>query len=166
MREILFRGKAAEDEEFFNVKQGQWLYGSLFIDEFNNQVFIENSKQEDIITIDVNPETVGQYTGLKDKNGTKIYEGDIVRIENNDNYIRYIVYSGVRCSFITMKYCDQLESHEMCRLGEYSEHEIEVIGNIHDNPELLGGVKSGTLACYCSYCSCRRCRYCNRIFDT
>ena len=135
MREILFRGKAAEDEEFFNVKQGQWLYGSLVIDEYADCLFVEDSSEEDIKTSCILPETVGQYTGLKDKNGAKIFEGDIVRLEND--YIRYILYSGVRCSFITMMYCNQLECYEMCRLGEYSEHEIEVIGNIHDNPELM-----------------------------
>lgn len=131
MREIEFRGKDST-----GLMNHDWFYGSL--DTSFNEDFpriICKDKWGNTMLITVAGETVGQYTGKKDKNKTKIFEGDIIKIQNK--YIRYVVYSGVRCSFITIMYYDKLQSAEMIGLGEYEEYEIEVIGNIYDNPELL-----------------------------
>lgn len=129
MREILFRGKHEDTKE--------WEYGSLHI---QNGEVNENDNQELEYRIlglrgeldYVIPETVGQYTGLT-ANGKKIFEGDVVKVFFKDGVeIGYIRYRDAGCRFQFM--------------GEYSigynidnTTEFEIIGNIHDNPELLGG---------------------------
>lgn len=127
MIEIEFRGRSTHN--------GEWHYGWLTYSKFHNAYEITDGNG---VYNFVDPKTVGPYTGKKDKFGKKIFGGDIVLIENK--YVRYIVYSGVRNAFITMMFIDELESAEMVRLGEYEEYDIEVIGNIHDNPELLNKI--------------------------
>lgn len=165
MREILFRGTS----EWLD----NWVYGSLVLDEDLDFVCIlprdieENNTEEledydypyisKIGTIDgqlirVDKKTLGQYTGLTDKNGTKIFEGDIVRIlytdwtsksENDtrtlDEYLRDIAKIGV---VEWDRYYPQFHIHFMDKdnfgslnYGLYGF--IEVIGNIYDNPKLL-----------------------------
>lgn len=116
MREILFRGKA------FN---GEWEYGVPVFSGLNNELAF--MKQMHSYDHQVIPETVGQYIGLTDKNGEKIFEGDIVKYKNNlPCKIAYI-----DCKFVMMwdKFYRDFE--------QVYDDEIEVIGNIHDNPELL-----------------------------
>ena len=126
MREILFRGKDI---------YGKWLYGDLINLTENIKQICNHSQLEH--AHGVNPLTIGQYTGLTDKNGTKIFEGDIVKIElyhpkGFANYeIGYIKYDDTKSRF--MFYTND---------GEYSydnTNVFTVIGNIHDNPELLKG---------------------------
>ena len=126
MREILFRGK--------NPVSGEWAYGWFYSvrNAFNEKHILK-------IIIDVhgnetfvNPETVGQYTGLTDKNGKKIFEGDIVKFDSGE--IMIINWDKDGAMFILQP--EPYESYEFyCVLQD----EIEVIGNIHDNPELLKG---------------------------
>ena len=120
MREILFRGKDKFD--------GEWYAGSLSHDTKYGNCFIEVSVHQGI-TKEVIPETVGQFTGLTDKNGKRIFEGDIVNVENAlVRGIFAVEYCGISACFIV--------SHGERRyfLGGCN---CKIIGNIHDNPELL-----------------------------
>lgn len=131
MREILFRGKTK------TIKRGEWIEGSLVntYDWYTREqhCFIVDDDYEDHDEWEVDPQTVGQYTGLKDKNGKLIFEGDIYH--HGDLNIKYIVQwldSGFKGK--------QLKSSSHAGL-EYWADKIEIIGNIHDIPELLEGQK-------------------------
>ena len=135
MREILFRGKRVVNGEwvegfYVNVPEHykQEMSGKSYIVSINNGLFME-----------VVPETVGEYTGFTGKNGKKIFEGDIIRTSvyfgneigvirrgEYDVYSRY-VFGGYYCVDKTSALTDWTSSSWRC----------EVIGNIHDNPELL-----------------------------
>lgn len=119
MREILFRGKRKDN--------GEWVEGF-----FVNLWMVHYKRYDPLIndahtgrSYDVDPETVGQFTGLTDKNGKKIFEGDLVKIvvqvpevvEYKDGGFFPFVIKGWECEFDADQY--------------------EVVGNIHDNPELL-----------------------------
>ena len=136
MREVIFRGKQKDN--------GEWVYGDLIHYACNNgDVGIDNGflveDENDIETFDVIPETVGQYTGLTDKNGTKIFEGDIVRRDytlrrgetkrTRETQIGVVSYSNKECGFCLDKVCNLRKPWD----GDT----IEVIGNIHDNPDLM-----------------------------
>lgn len=121
-REILFRG--------INF-QREWVYGDLFHSYANDDIAIayyrEGSKTP---TFDaIFPESFGQYTGLKDKEGNKIFEGDIVEFTNLDlpnMVIRFDNGSFMLCE-------DENSTYEELRMN----YVVEVVGNIHDNPELI-----------------------------
>ena len=127
MRKILFRGKTVKE---------QWAYGLLA--HIGNAWYISN-KAGVATAYEVIPSTVGQYTGLKDKNGTKIFEGDIVQTN------KFFLSVGLNA-----KYVIEYDVEIACFIGtmqkSYVKHfttfqndsdQFEVIGNIHDNPELL-----------------------------
>ena len=128
MREILFRGK--------RIDNGEWVEGNYSI-MLSGRVAIQPIGR--IVTYEVLPTTVGQFTGLLDKNGNKIFEGDIVRRFNSkeQEVMRYTVkWNTDCCMFVLMS--------EYTYLGEYDSdftvfygEDLEVVGNIHDNPELL-----------------------------
>ena len=126
MREILFRGKRMDN--------GEWVYGyyvhigpvscqrAYIIPEYASAIYVN----------EVDPSTVGQYTGLLDKNGKKVFEGDIVRKTNEGRHPQ-IFTANIRTIFreneeVYYSPCDHFT--ESC--------EYEIIGNITDNPELLG----------------------------
>ena len=117
MREIEFRAK--------NINN-KWRYGYL---ERQDLLYDENYDCSSSIQI----ETLGQYTGLTDKNGTKIFEGDIV-IADFDYKKEPMEVIYYKCGF-------KLKSRNCKEVYDYSIHdetpELEVIGNIYDNPELL-----------------------------
>lgn len=123
MREILFRGKCKID--------GGWVYGHFFHNRDNTEICIRAASED----FAVNPETVSQYTGLTDKNGTKIFEGDILKNEKGicfgGEYKACVEYSDVFGKYCAVSDCVGFEARDF----EY----LEVIGNIHDNPELLKG---------------------------
>ena len=129
MREILYRGKKADN--------GECVYGDL--SKWSNGYFISLQSQniKARTHIEVYPETVGQYTGLKDKNGTKIFEGDIVRVSRGKDIetgeIQYNKY-GVWVIVYDKFYCN---TFPYIFTSSDSNVWIKVIGNIHDNPELL-----------------------------
>ena len=125
MREILFRGKTKEEK---------WVFGDL-IQYKSGLVYIQS--QEDNSSGFVKSETAGQYTGLTDKNGTKIFEGDVLK-----NVMRWC--DEERNGVVTFKdgafgfiwYRGEVEMfHAFVSVVNI---EYEVIGNINDNPELLG----------------------------
>ena len=133
MREILFRGKTLTN---------RWVYGSYYKqDEFygtkEDASVIITSREA--LTYDqaldftiVIPETVGQYTGLTDKNGKKIFEGDILK--GSWNTVLIIFYDEISTSYRVKT----TTGHER-EPSYYGVEKWEVIGNIHDNPELLKG---------------------------
>ena len=129
MREILFRGK--------RVSNGDWIFGG-FHSRFDMAFIIGCSKSLRIDGMDVLPETVGQYAGMTDKNGTKIFEGDIVKVEyigknRGLDGIAPVVFDGCMFGLVWGWH------KELHCLSGFSNVEFEVIGNIHDNPELLKG---------------------------
>lgn len=113
MREILFRGKRTDDKK--------WVFGDL--EHNGNHV----PKFVDGYTVD--PETVGQFTGLTDKNGKKIFEGDICK--DSLGIIFAVEWDNANGRFLGFTIGDRSISY----VGK--EPSVEVIGNIHDNPELL-----------------------------
>ena len=147
MREILFRGKAISAD---NDLDGKWIFGQLVVrpdnDDGIDKTFICESGHRFIrclskmpCTYEVDPETVGQFTGLTDKNGKRIFEGDIVSGDNywHENRKKYQVAFEDSCFFLvddggSFWHKDHIEN-------------IEVIGNIHDNLELMSvEVEDGT----------------------
>ena len=143
MREILFRGKRKED--------GEWLCGSLMqitYKEENNAIPIYMIFEDKFIFVCgdakalnhavVDPETVGQYTGLKDKNGKRIFEGDIVHcIARLDEADCIVIFEDGEFRLVpTERYATYVTGGGFYALRNF---EKEVVGNIHDHPELLGG---------------------------
>ena len=137
MREILFRGKRTDNYE--------WIEGSLCTTIPSDEDFYTISYfdfEGYYIEENVIPSTIGQYTGLTDKNGKKIFEGDIIKYKNTDG----IKFNGVALT-VTGKvvYNEKNASFAISGKDEIgAKHydyfpikNIEVIGNIHDNPELL-----------------------------
>ena len=137
MREILFRGKRTDN--------GKWECGDLLSpNEFNaipHIVYIDYlNEYGDIgeISTPVIPETVGQFTGLVDKNGKRIFEGDIVHcVSKLDSADMVVIFE---CGQFRMVISEKYHEYQT-NTGYYDINcfEKEVIGNIHDNPELLEG---------------------------
>lgn len=133
MREILFRGK--------RKCNGEWLFGG-FHSRFGRAFIIGCSKSFRIDGMEVIPETVSQYTGLKDKNGKRIFEGDVVICSLIGGDIYHPPYSWNRKQVVFERgaFCVEDLTGDTAPLHDYAPgFEIEVIGNIHDNPELLKG---------------------------
>lgn len=139
MREIVFRGKS--------IKENKWVYGYYWVNKENHFIkeiiyefgYFKNlyRKEEILNDIEIKKDTVGQYVGLKDKHGIEIYEGDIVKVKNVDYLIGKIVYDEEYL-------CYQIEVDEQVIFpisvcyGDYNELDIEVIGDVWDNPNLMG----------------------------
>lgn len=125
-RTIKFRGK--------RIDNGEWVYGDLLQPTEICDIYeIANCESIDGTRYEVIPDTTGQYTSLKDKNGKEIYEGDILKsIQWNDIYL--VKYIG------TAFYLCRKVNNGFNKITTWNNTEkSEVIGNIYDNPELLGG---------------------------
>lgn len=145
MCEILFRGK--------EKNSSKWIYGDLrhISDGHGGYILCivdnTNGKNNDVTGAEVIPETVGQYTGSIDKNRTKIFEGDIVKgIAYSVTKTGVIVWideiSSFGVRYVNAQNPTAWENSSILRcvsMGKTDEFAAEVIGNIHDNPKLLGG---------------------------
>jgi uncharacterized phage protein (TIGR01671 family) len=135
MREILFRGKRTDN--------GEWVYGSLQC--FKGYSIFEAGWKN---WISVSGDTVGQYTGLKDKNGVKIFEGDIVTFEDAvadyEGYHDDVFLNRGEVTYTERGMCLYFTNRQVVEMGDlfYKETaDCEVIGNIYDNPALAGEEK-------------------------
>lgn len=144
MREIVFRGKSRDD--------GKWYEGDL--GTVAHKRFIDDGKNNERVI----PETVGQYTGLTDKNGKKIFEGDILKVqtrvyieEDNPVFGKMKAYSEKKrtrywvvewgnqtcCGASWYFYGKDRRFNKRASKSTLWNSEAEVVGNIHDNPELM-----------------------------
>lgn len=123
MREIIYRGKRKDTGD---------LIASDSILQYNGVIKLWDNEDG---YVEIEPETIGQYTGLTDKNGVKIFEGDIVRYNGEKHIVVFETrgetgYFGIKIDHIeTWGFCLSVPAKLM-----------EVIGNIHDNPELAEGL--------------------------
>jgi uncharacterized phage protein (TIGR01671 family) len=152
MREILFRGKRTDT--------GEWLEGYFCKRRIEDTCYITQSEGGDccneyFVDYEVIPETVGQYTGLTDRNGKKIFEGDIIRYTRTNMFapscsfhnqdlvsLHLILWDSSVSAFVQRHY--ELNGKRILGKGSAvlyderaKENIVEIIGNIHDNPELL-----------------------------
>lgn len=145
-REVKFRGKRLDN--------GEWVYGSL-VRNSDTFVIINESQWSfdpncgnvavwlDVGDNEVREKTVGQYIGRKDRNGKDIYDGDIIAIKGN--YPRVVLWDKVGWALMPCEYYHDKVfwamnlQHPGPDWWELFADEIEVIGNIHDNPDLMKG---------------------------
>lgn len=151
MREILFRGRA--------TTTGGWLEGDLLQYAGSAQIWTTDTIDGGKWNYEVVPSTVGQYTGLTDKNGKKIFEGDIIRMHGNQDDIAVVQFGEFGCVDIELEsitdrvngwHYKPLATDALSQLEPFcwefqlnkmwvEQNDIEIIGNIHDNTELLKG---------------------------
>lgn len=143
MREYKFRGK--------RIDNGEWVYGNLLT--YFNKPAIQDYAQTNGEIFLVDPDTVGQYTGLKDRNGKEIYEGDIIQFEDMGEvgYEYKEGYDFINRAIVTFENgrftLDEFMDTNSGVVEELADHEetysvikhSEVIGNRWDNPDLLEG---------------------------
>ena len=153
MREILFRGKRTDN--------GEWVEGYYYKakycrtdDELCDYITVPHPKEynEPSSHYIVNPDTVGQYTGVTDKNGERIFEGDIVKYkeackfgdndemeEAEEQYLCTNIVEFKNGRFFPLPQRCDCEDY----FFSYGSYDFEVVGNVHDNPELLRGNNNG-----------------------
>ena len=141
MREILFRGKRLDN--------GEWVQGNSLIHSMYKKGDVCIGVVEGLEIYSVITETVGQYTGLTDKNGKKIFEGDIFVDKEDEitsvvefrNGMFCLVDYGIMGALMPYGYDETAGGFGECDcqpMDNYNIHTMQIDGNIHDNPELLG----------------------------
>lgn len=150
MREILFRGKRTHCESWVEGFYVHVPYGRNGKNEHLIQTIKKDGRIDTLYEVD--PETIGQFTGLLDKNGKRIFEGDVVKytfdMPDNPNatengkkvIIGRVFFSDWRASFSVTagRNCSRNLNNDLFKYVRNG-NRVEVIGNIHDNPELLKG---------------------------
>lgn len=121
MRKIKFRGKSLDN--------GKWAYGFVLFSQDKSEAVIALLTATESVCDNVDTDTVGQFTGLHDKNGKEIYEGDIVRFDNHLQGVSKVLFDSGQYTVESKNYSTALTY----RIANH----IVIIGNIHDNPELL-----------------------------
>lgn len=130
MREILFRGKG--------IHTGNWAEGNLNTFRANRNTTYTFISNKSAGSCEVIPETVGQFTGIYDKNEKRIFEGDIVK--DNNGQKGYIAFLEQEAGWVIVwKKHDSRMGHRSRRCAYDYDCTLEIIGNIHDNPELWKG---------------------------
>ena len=129
MREILFRGQRTDTKE--------WVYGSVWKPCYYNDGQMQI--HDGVCGISVDENTVGQFTGLTDKNGKKIFEGDILQCNNGVRHYTAKVVEDIANPCFALEYKSEYGfndvEYDFVKCGNMH---LEIIGNIYDNPELLG----------------------------
>lgn len=158
MREILFRGQTRKKGEKVRMNgtpvESNWVYGHGVLQGKGDHSIIYTDDPFD--KFPVYTDTLGQYTGLTDKNGKKIFEGDLLNGfvypylgDNAHNYFAEVVWFDNSSAFgmITRKHPQSsvrgISDGNADYMEDFDGSEWEVIGNIHDNPELMGGESDG-----------------------
>ena len=133
MREILFRGQTRKYGEKVRMSDsrklpGHWVYGGVLQGVGSHSIIYSsenvNNPGENFDKWCVHTDTLGQFTGLTDKNGKKIFEGDIVKVDEKHYEVKFVLgqfFIGINMPIA------------------YKRFDCEIIGNIHDNPEMLKG---------------------------
>lgn len=141
-RTIKFRGKRFDNDG--------WVYGNLIIDDSGNCEIVDYENNNEI-RYDVLGETIGQYTGLYDRNGREIYEGDIIESESTDmgsvrHMVTYYVGSARFAAILINKDMNNDSLRAVCPItqGWITKFNKCVIGNVYDNQELLKGSSNGS----------------------
>lgn len=122
MREILFRGKRLDN--------GEWVDGNLFLSDTDGRAYILAGSRIVTIEWEADPSTVGQFTGLLDKNGECIFEGDVLTVDGEDGFF-VLEFQEDTARFVMSG--DSI----VVDFDNFWSYEVEVVGNIHDNPELF-----------------------------
>ena len=131
MGEILFRGK--------RTINGDWVYGDFVHGNerksLRDSIFVYDSETQSFNDYEINPSTLGQYTGLTDKNGKRIFEGDIAKVlQGKDKDIAYVGFENG--AFMLYPKTGNIYERTLWEYW-YNDWDVEVVGNITDNPELL-----------------------------
>ena len=134
MREIKFRGKVKGKSD--------WVYGSLLIyGDGEHNIHVPRKHNYKLDAWNVVPETVGQYTGLTDRNGKEIYEGDVITTKGR--YPRVVLWDKMNWALMPTEYYNDKYfwvmnlQHPGADWWEEFADRVEIIGNIYDNPELI-----------------------------
>jgi hypothetical protein len=133
MREIKFRGKSIFDGEWW---EGYYVYSNYDDKHYITQNSLINGNRNQFVSLshfaEIDPKTLGEFTGLKDSTGKKIYEGDILLIDG----VVFKDKQSKKAEMLWDKYCYGWRM-EIDAEKKVKENHIEIIGNIHENPELL-----------------------------